>query len=152
MWQQYKPQYAYRMFAGVAGAVMSTWLAWSLQAPHIWARIGTPAQGEKPMIRSHRRLLVLATISALLVAPTGAFAGWLSGLVGTTTGTLTIATCDAVTPVVYSTAVSVPATGSGNSCTRDPQCTGVGEYCAFPPGSTTGTCQASGLLSRSDIH
>jgi hypothetical protein len=140
------------MFTGVAGAIMSTWLAWSFQAPHIWTRMGTPAQGEKRMTRSHRRLLILATISALLTAPTGSFAFRLSGVVGTTTGVLTTSTCGAVTPVVYSTAVSVPATGSGNSCTRDPQCTDAGEYCAFPPGSTTGTCQASGLLSRGGIY
>src|SRR5262245_7250643 len=152
MWQQCKPQYAYRMFTGVAGAVMSTWLAWSFQALHIWTRMGTPAQGEKPMTRSHQYFLVLATVAALLTAPTGAFAFWLSGTVGTTTGVLTTSTCGAVTPVVYSTTVSVPAAGSGNSCTRDPQCTGTGEYCAFPPGSTTGTCQASGLLSRDDIY
>src|SRR5262245_61058573 len=152
MWQQCKAQHVYSMFTGVAGAVMSTWPVWSFQAPHIWAKMGTPAHGEKPMTRSHRCLLVLATVAALLTAPSGAFAGWLSGVVGTTTGVLTTSTCGAVTPVVYSTTVSVPAAGSGNSCTRDPQCTGTGEYCAFSPGSTTGTCQASGYLSRGDIH
>jgi hypothetical protein len=60
--------------------------------------------------------------------------------------------CFPLTPVIHAISVSVPASGSGLGCTHDDQCSGAGEFCGFPRGSTSGTCQASGLLSRGDIH
>jgi hypothetical protein len=131
------------------------------------------------MQRSIRRLFSLAGILAAFVQPTAGSAGVLfardfssdalviepvesepidAGLLGTRGGVVGptsggVATeCFPLTPVVHETAVSVAPAGSGLSCTRDDECSGAGEYCRFTAGSTAGTCQASGLLSRGDIH
>ena len=117
---------------------------------------GSPTRVHHPQARQPRtarsvgRLLFLAAIPAFSIAPSAAFAFLFTGTISKTTATIT--TCDAVTPIVYATAFSVPASGSGIACTSDPQCTGAGEYCAFPNGTTTGTCRASGLLSRGGIQ
>jgi hypothetical protein len=107
------------------------------------------------MLRSIRRFLVLAITGLAVAAPGAAGAGVLTGLTVNVTpqGVLQQKTCNAVTPVIHDLKVSVPPTGTGNSCTNDLQCTGEGEACVFSSvTASTGACMASGLLTRGDIN
>ena len=107
--------------------------------------------------RTRRSLfLAAATLSGMVVALPGSaqslFHFATASLAEIGDRTLTTNFCDPVTPAVLDLSLSVPPAGSGNACTNDTQCTGYGEACTFPLGATTGTCSASGLLSRDDIH
>lgn len=104
------------------------------------------------MLRSTRRFLALA-IASVLSAP-AADAGVLTSIaVGTPSrAVVTASPCGAVTPVIHDLVVSVPPTGTATSCTNDLQCTGAGEACVFASAlADTGSCMASGLLTRGDI-
>lgn len=109
------------------------------------------------MNRSTRTLRTLVSSIALAAAlswPAAVRAQSLltSGITAATTGTLTTRLCGPVTPAVLSQSMSVPPAGSRLSCTNDLQCTGVGEACTFPIGSTVGSCSASGHLVREGLH
>lgn len=103
------------------------------------------------MLRSIRRIFAIAI---LLTAPGLASAGFLTAVAvrQPTGGVLTSKVCPTVTPVIHDLKVSVPPTGTANSCTNDLQCTGEGEACVFASVvAETGSCMASGLLTRGDI-
>lgn len=104
------------------------------------------------MFRSIRRLLFVACVVASS-AP-GSASAQLTSINLTPTRTATIAPCPAVTPVFLAPArVTVPAAGSGASCTNDTQCTTLGESCVINGTDvSSGVCSASGLLTREDIH
>ena len=105
------------------------------------------------MFRATRRFLVLAIASALSL-PSAAGAGVLTTAINVTPARATVAPCPAVTPVFLAPPrVTVPSAGSGAVCTNDTQCTTLGESCVFTgANATTGSCSASGLLTREDIH
>lgn len=104
------------------------------------------------MFRSIRRLLIAACACALS-AP-GSASAQFTAINLTSTKTATLAPCPAITPTFLAAPrVTVPSAGSGASCTNDTQCTTLGESCVFASSSvTSGTCSASGLLTREDIH
>ncbi len=105
------------------------------------------------MTRSIRLTLVLAIASILSISPRAAVAQSLTTLATVSTGLVSKAiTCPVVTPVIHAMTLSVPSSGSGNSCVSDTQCTGAGEYCGFDVNAVSGSCTTGGLLQRGNIY